>query len=100
MLAANGHGSARSVHPYGVAVDIVEADKTPWTVNQAGLWEAEHEISLALGLVRVHRGGGWDQPHNQAIAAQYDLLVAKMHGRLSADAFNDWIAARMAPATI
>ena len=98
MLAAKGTGSARSVHPYGVAVDIVENDKTPWTLAKPGLWEAISEEAAKLGLHRVHRrmpNGKrvLDGPHVQALAPKYDLKVAKVP-EFERDA---WVRERMLP---
>lgn len=67
LLAARGTGSARSMHAYGVAADIVENDKSPWVANVPGLWQALGEEAEALGLTW---GGRWrrrDFPHVQAI---------------------------------
>jgi hypothetical protein len=94
LLTARGTGSARSVHPYGVAVDIVERDKTPWHANQPGLWEAIGEEAERLGLVW---GGRFrsrsDRPHVQALETRYDRAVA----RVPAEQRDAWVRERMRP---
>ena len=54
-----------SWHNFGVAVDIVENDATPWTASQA-FWHALSELAIENGFVW---GGSWrrfpDLPHLQ-----------------------------------
>jgi hypothetical protein len=97
-LAARGTGSAWSVHPYGVAIDIVENDRTPWDPSDPGLWDAITIEAEALGLYRVRRGKTktLDGPHVQALAPYLDRAVARMHAQLAPGDFDAWVRSRMA----
>ena len=81
LLAARGTGSPRSMHEFGVAADIVEADKTPWVANVPGLWDALGEEAEALKLTW---GGRFrtrkDYPHVQAISVAKQNAVRAARG--------------------
>ena len=86
LLAKRGTGSARSMHAYGVAVDIVERDKTPWTANVPGLWQALGEEYEAEGITwggRFKTRSG-DMPHGQAIPVAKQWLVRSKRGDATA----------------
>lgn len=89
MLVKRGTGSPNSVHRWGAAIDIVENDRTPWTLNRPGLWAAIAAHAKALGLASV----AGDGPHVQAISSRYDRQLAKI---LAAER-DAWVRERMAP---
>lgn len=81
LLAARGTGSPRSMHEFGVAVDIVEADKTPWVANKPGLWTAlceeyEREGITAGARFRTRK----DYPHGQGVKVAQQNAVRAARG--------------------
>lgn len=63
QLAKNKRGIALSMHCYGLAVDIVDGDDSPWS-GPPGFFESLHHEAHALGL---HTIGAQDRPHIQAV---------------------------------
>jgi hypothetical protein len=94
VLVARGTGSQHSVHRWGAALDIVEADKTPWVANRLGLWEAIGEEAERLGLVwGGHFRSRKDYPHVHALETRYDRAVA----RVPAEQRDAWVRERKRP---
>jgi hypothetical protein len=67
---SRGTGTLESIHPLGLAVDILEREKR-WNAP-AAFWESLHRNALKLGLTRVKKKQAngkvaWDLPHVQAI---------------------------------
>lgn len=71
-------GFSKSLHPLGIAVDIVDGSTTnPWKAKP-GFWKALGEESAKLGLTW---GGDWkkrDMPHVQAIAVRDQAAFRRM----------------------
>ncbi len=66
-LARKGTGIKMSMHCYGAAGDIVEADLTPWDVPR-GFWDCISDTAESLKLVVLYRKGRRrDRPHVQAL---------------------------------
>lgn len=90
-LAKKGTGVALSQHTLGTAVDIVDADDTPWDAP-AKFWTDLHRFALDLGLGRIQRKQpngalAWDQPHVQALPGRYDTKLRTLADAAARDAF-------------
>lgn len=73
-LQRRGSGVAKSMHCYGLAVDIVWGSAPHWDPPD-GFWEALGAEAKRLGLTW---GGDWkrdDKPHVQALPASRDVWV-------------------------
>jgi hypothetical protein len=66
-LTKKGTGILQSMHCYGIAVDVVDSDDTPWKAPPE-FWEALRTEAEGLGLTTLYRKGRpFDRPHVQAI---------------------------------
>ncbi len=86
-LAKKGTGIIDSMHCYGAAVDIVDADGSPWNDEGEGLWKAIETEALALGLFVLYTRDGKrkDFPHVQAVAVadQYKFRLMSEADRIA-----------------
>ena len=71
QMQKKGTGIRKSMHCLGAAVDIVEADLTPWAVPR-GFWDSISDNAEDLGMFVLHnrKGRRKDRPHVQAIAVR------------------------------
>jgi hypothetical protein len=86
FLVAKGTGSARSMHPHGIAVDIIDAVKL-WRASSL-FWRDLMRLAEARGLTSGARWRRHDLPHVQAIpvTAQdaFRRLPAETHDAFTA----------------
>lgn len=70
-MQRKGTGIRKSMHCLYAAVDIVEADLTPWSVPR-GFWDSVSDNAEDLGMFVLHnrKGRRKDRPHVQAVSVK------------------------------
>lgn len=75
-LAGTGRGISRSMHCYGLAVDII-SERNKW-VPAPAFWKALEREARLLGLISGARWTRPDKPHVQAVPVSHQARVRLM----------------------